>query len=125
MLLVALPMRNTEYSSRFTEPERAPTIRSVPLTVLAKLARVSVRTRSTASSRHTERPMANTVSSAVKRRLAKLASARCSRCMSHLRGAGGAVEVEQRKTAVEQRRQALVVADEQQAGARRPAFGEQ
>src|SRR5690606_5429713 len=125
MLLVALPMRNTEYSNRFTEPERAPTIKSVPLTVLAKLARVSVRTRSTASNRHTDRPMANTVSSAVKRRLARLARARRSRCISNLLGAGGAVEVKQGDAAVEQRRQALVVTDEQQAGACRLALGEQ
>src|SRR5450830_342257 len=79
MLLVALPMRNTEYSSRFTEPERAPTIRSVPLMVLAKLARASVRTRSTANSRQTDRAMAKAVRKAVKRRLARLARARRSR----------------------------------------------
>src|SRR5450830_831519 len=75
ILLVALPMRNTEYSSRLTEPERAPTIRSVPLMVLAKLLRASTRTRSTASSRHTERAMAKAVRIAVKRRLARLAMA--------------------------------------------------
>jgi hypothetical protein len=79
MLLVALPMRNTEYSSRFTLPERAPTIRSVPLMVLAKLARASVRTRSTASNKHTESAMANTVNQAVKRRLPRLARARRSK----------------------------------------------
>ena len=35
-------MRNTEYSNRFTEPERAPTIRSVPLMVLAAVAPLEV-----------------------------------------------------------------------------------
>src|SRR6218665_3286506 len=92
MLLVALPMRNTEYSSRFTEPERAPTIRSVPLMVLAKLARASVRTRSTASSRQTESAMAKAVRKAVKRRLARLASARRRRYISNLGGDGDAIE---------------------------------
>ncbi|MCY1173093.1 hypothetical protein D9M73_132430 [compost metagenome] len=84
MLLVALPMRNTEYSSKLTEPERAPTIRSVPLMVLAKLARASVRTRSTASSRHTDRAMAKAVRKAVKRRLARLASASRNRYITAL-----------------------------------------
>ncbi|MCY1444036.1 hypothetical protein D9M71_604840 [compost metagenome] len=84
MLLVALPMRNTEYSSRLTEPERAPTIRSVPLMVLAKLARASVRTRSTASSRHTESAIAKAVRKAVKRRLARLASANLNKYIKPL-----------------------------------------
>ena len=101
ILLVALPMRNTEYSSRLTEPERAPTIRSVPLMVLAKLARASVRTRSTASSRHTDRAMAKAVSSAVKRRLARLASARRNRYISDLYRQGGAIEFRQRQVTVE------------------------
>src|SRR3990167_5306232 len=95
-------MRNTEYSSRFTLPERAPTIRSVPLMVLAKLARASVRTRSTASNRHTESAMANTVSQA-----------------------GGIVQLGQRQAAVEQARQALIVADKQQAGTGFAALGKQ
>src|SRR5690606_15231817 len=85
----------------------------------------SVRTRSTASSRHTDRAMANTVSSAVKRRLARLARAMRNKCMSDLRRFSRAVQLGQREAAVEQRRQALVVADEQQAGAGRAAFGEQ
>src|SRR5690606_40703055 len=125
ILLVALPMRNTEYNSRLTEPERAPTIRSVPLMVLAKLARASVRTRSTASNRHTDRAMAKAVRKAVKRRLARLAMARRNRYISNLCGDGGAIEFGQRQRAVEQRRQALVMADEQQAGARFAAFSEQ
>jgi hypothetical protein len=41
----------------------------VPLMVLAKLALASVRTRSTASNRQTDRAMANAVRIAVKRRL--------------------------------------------------------
>src|SRR5450830_250101 len=125
MLLVALPMRNTEYSSRFTEPERAPTIRSVPLMVLAKLARASVRTRSTASSRQTDRAMAKAVSRAVKRRLARLARARRNRYISDLRGRGRAIQFGQRQVTIEQRGQALVMADEQQAGTGFAAFGEQ
>src|SRR3990167_8718704 len=122
MLLVALPMRNTEYSSRLTEPERAPTIRSVPLMVLAKLLRASTRTRSTASSRHTERAMAKAVRIAVKRRLARLAMARRNRYISNLCGRGGAIEFGQRQVTVEQRRQALVMADKQQAGGGLAAF---
>src|SRR6218665_262432 len=126
MLLVALPMRNTEYSSRLIEPERAPTTRSVPLMVLAKLARASVRTRSTASNRQTDRAMANTVSRAVKRRLARLARARRNRYISNLRcGAGRAIEFCQGQVTVKQRGQALVMADKQQAGAGSAAFGEQ
>src|SRR5450830_341413 len=125
MLLVALPMRNTEYSSRLTEPERAPTIRSVPLMVLAKLLRASTRTRSTASNRHTDRAMAKAVRIAVKRRLARLAMARRNKYISNLCGRGGAIEFGQRQVAIEQRRQALVMADKQQAGARVAAFGEQ
>src|SRR3990167_10351129 len=125
MLLVALPMRNTEYSSRFTEPERAPTIRSVPLMVLAKLALASVRTRSTASSRQTDRAMANAVRIAVKRRLARLAMARRNKYISNLERGGGAIEIGQRQIAIEQRRQALVMADEQQARSGFAAFGEQ
>ena len=46
MLLVAPPMWNTEYSISWTEPVRAPTIRSVPLTDCAKLSRTSLRMRS-------------------------------------------------------------------------------
>src|SRR5690606_41056026 len=44
---------------------------------------------------------------------------------SYLRRARGAVELGQRQAAVEQRGQALVVADEQQARTGGPAFGEQ
>src|SRR5690606_23455643 len=43
----------------------------------------------------------------------------------YLHRLAGAVQLGQREAAVEQRRQALVVADEQQAGARRAALGEQ
>src|SRR5690606_12897266 len=118
-------MRNTEYSSRFTLPERAPTIRSVPLMVLAKLARASVRMRSTASNRHTERPMAKTVSRAVNRRLFRLARARRTRCMLRLRCACGAVEFSKGQAAVKQRCQALVVTDKQQTRSCRTAFGEE
>src|SRR5450830_1693325 len=118
-------MRNTEYSSRLTEPERAPTIRSVPLMVLAKLLRASTRTRSTASSRHTERAMAKAVRIAVKRRLARLAMARRNRYISNLCGRGGAIEFGQRQVAIKQWGQALVMADKQQAGAGVAAFGEQ
>src|SRR5689334_18521257 len=125
MLLVALPIRNTEYSNRFTEPERAPTIRSVPLMVLAKLALASVRTRSTASNRQTDRAMANAVRIAVKRRLARLAMARRNKYISNLGRGGGAIEIGQRQVAIEQRREALIVTDEQQARAGFAAFGEQ
>ncbi|CAI8744557.1 hypothetical protein EMIT0P100_140123 [Pseudomonas sp. IT-P100] len=125
MLLVALPMRNTEYSNRFTEPDRAPTIRSVPLMVLAKLALASVRTRSTASSRQTDRAMANAVRIAVKRRFARLAMARRNKYISDLGRGGGAIEIGQRQVAIEQRREALVVADKQQARPGFAAFGEQ
>src|SRR3990167_8447047 len=111
MLLVALPMRNTEYSSRLTEPERAPTIRSVPLMVLAKLLRASTRTRSTASSKQTESAMANAVRIAVKRRLARLAMARRNRTISTLWGQGGGIEFGRRRVGVKRRRQALVMAD--------------
>src|SRR5471030_981218 len=125
MLLVALPIRNTEYSSKLTEPERAPTIRSVPLMVLAKLLRASTRTRSTASNKQTDSAMAKAVRIAVKRRLARLAMARRNKYISNLCGRGGAIEFGQRQVAVEQRREALVMADKQQAGASVAAFGEQ
>src|SRR3546814_4783315 len=93
--------------------------------VLAKLARASVRTRSTASSRHTERAMANAVRIAVKRRFARLAMARRNKYISDLEWRGGAIEIGQREVAVEQRRQALVMADEQQARSGLAAFSEQ
>src|SRR5450830_448931 len=118
-------MRNTEYSSRLTEPERAPTIRSVPLMVLAKLLRASTRTLSFDDRRNTERAMAKAVRIAVKRRLARLAMARRNRYISNLCGRGGAIEFGQRQVAIKQWGQALVMADKQQAGAGVAAFGEQ
>src|SRR5699024_8893761 len=93
ILLVALPMRNTEYSNKFTEPERAPTIKSVELIVLAKLAQVSVRTLSTARSKVMDREIAKMVSKAVKRRLFKLRKAIRSKCTLKLLLAGGTVEL--------------------------------
>ena len=69
--------------------------------------------------------MANAVRNAVKRRFARLAMARRNKYISNLCGDGGAIEFGQRQAAVEQRRQALVMADEQQAGAGLAAFGEQ
>ena len=75
MLLVAAPMRNTEYSSSCVEPVRAPTIRSVPDTEDAKFSRSSVRMRSTPSSRKVDSAMENTVSASVKRRFHALRQA--------------------------------------------------
>ena len=68
ILLVAAPMRNTEYSSSCVEPVRAPTMRSVPDTDDAKFSRSSVRMRSTPSSKKVDSAMENTVSASVKRR---------------------------------------------------------
>jgi hypothetical protein len=53
-LLVGSPIWNTEYSSRFTGPERAPTIRSVPDTVLAKPSCACVRTLDAQQQHHAE-----------------------------------------------------------------------
>src|SRR5271166_2930302 len=76
MLLVALPMRNTEYKSKLRLPLRAPTIRSVPEIVSAKLWRAPVRTFSTPRSNITLRAMEKIVRSAVSQRLASDCSAR-------------------------------------------------
>ncbi|MNT50676.1 hypothetical protein D3C72_1876060 [compost metagenome] len=72
MLLVAAPMRNTEYSKSCVEPVRAPTMRSVPETDDAKFSRSSVRMRSTPSSRKVDSAIENTVSASVKRRFQAL-----------------------------------------------------
>ena len=75
MLLVAAPMRNTEYSSSCVEPVRAPTIRSVPDTDDEKFSRRSVRMRSTPSSRKVDSAIDSTVSASVKRRFQALRQA--------------------------------------------------
>src|SRR5690606_12089270 len=59
------------------------------------------------------------------RRLARLARARRRRYMGSVSLARASVELVQRQVAVEQWRQALVMADEQQAGAGGSAFGKQ
>ena len=69
-------MRNTAYNSSCTGPLRAPTIKSVPEMVLAKLVRASVRSRSTPTSRVTLNATEITVNRAVKRRLRRLFHAR-------------------------------------------------
>ena len=74
--MVALPIRNTEYSSSWTGPLRAPMIRSVPEIVEVKLFCASVRIRYTPSSRVTARAIETTVSPAVALRLNRLFSAR-------------------------------------------------
>ena len=76
MLLVALPTRNTDESNRCTGLLRAPTMRSVPDTVAAKLSRDSERSRSTPSSSSTDSAMDSTVSPAVNLRLRRLFQAR-------------------------------------------------
>ena len=76
MLLVAAPMRNTEYSSSWVEPVRAPTMRSVPETADEKLARRSVRSRSMPISSSVASAMLATVSIKVKRRFQALRAAR-------------------------------------------------
>ncbi len=75
MLLVALPMRNTEYSISWTAPVRAPTIRSVPDTDCEKFSRTSWRTRSTASSRKVARATDSTTNDRPKRRCHALCQA--------------------------------------------------
>ena len=78
-LLVALPMRNTLYRSRFVGPLRAPTMRSVSETVLRKLVWVSLRILSTPSSSVTLRAIDTTVSSRLVRRKRALFNAMRSR----------------------------------------------
>ncbi len=65
-------MRKTEYNKSGTGPLRAPTIRSVPAMVLAKLAFAWVRTFSTPISRATLRAMARMVRAAVPLRFNRL-----------------------------------------------------
>src|SRR5262245_38895658 len=71
-------MRNTEYSSRCTGLLRAPTIKSVPETVLAKLSRDSLRMRSTPSRSITASAIESTVRAAVNLRLRRLFMASAS-----------------------------------------------
>ena len=75
-LLVALPILNTDDSSRCTGLLRAPTMRSVPETEFANVSRDSWRMRSTPSSSATERAIDSTVSPAVNLRLRKLLMAK-------------------------------------------------
>ena len=79
---MASPTLNTEYSSRFSWPERAPTIRSTPDTVLAKPSRAAVRIFCTPSSSATLMAIALSVSSAVVRRfqIERSASAKVAMC---------------------------------------------
>ena len=65
-------MRKTAYSSRFKSPLRAPTIRSVPEIVLAKLVCASVLTRSTTESRAALTAIDASVRMAVVRRFIRL-----------------------------------------------------
>ena len=75
MLSVGDPMRNTEYSSRFSDPVLAPTIRSTPDTVLAKLSRACWRICSIPSSTKMATLMAISVMIAEPLRLIKLLTA--------------------------------------------------
>ena len=79
MLLVALPMRNTAYSSSCTGPVRAPTIRSVPDTACEKLLRKSCRMRSMPSSSSVDSAIDNTTSDSTKRRFQALRAASATR----------------------------------------------
>src|SRR5690606_1715293 len=110
----------------FRSPLRAPTIRSVPEIVLAKLARASVRTRSTPSSSATLTAIENAVSSAVTRRFQMLFSAR-RRIVPLAMGAApaGTVQFRQRQAAVELGGQRAVVADEDNGAAGGAALGHQ
>ena len=74
-LLVAPPTRNTAYSSSCSEPPRAPTIRSVPLTDCAKFSRTSLRSRSTPSSSTVDSATDSSTSASVPRRFQALRSA--------------------------------------------------
>ena len=74
-------MRNTEYSSNCVEPVRAPTIRSVPDTEEEKFSRISVRMRSTPSSRKVDSAIDSTVSASVKRRFQALRHAMPNRAV--------------------------------------------
>ena len=136
MLLVALPMRNTEYSNNCTAPVRAPTIRSVPDTDCEKFSRTSCRTRSTVSNRKVDRAIDGTTSDRPKRRCQALCHATLSSAFTRsLRAAhcgarawGGAAGSRQDLTrshaidggqlhhAAEVRRQTAIVADEKQRG---------
>src|SRR5580700_10460088 len=69
-------MRKIEYSNRLSGPLRAPTIRSTPETVFAKLSRAAVRSFCTPSSNATLMAIAEMVSSAVARRFHRLFQAR-------------------------------------------------
>lgn len=69
-------MRNTEYNSRLIEPDLAPTIKSVPEIVLAKLFLASVLIRSIASNKQTDKAIAKIVNNAVNNLLRKLAKAK-------------------------------------------------
>ena len=84
MLLLGLPMRNTEYNSRLTPPLRAPTIRSVPETVLAKLLLASLRRISTPSKSATESVIDATASPTLNLRLRKLLMASAAIPMGRL-----------------------------------------
>src|SRR5258708_15612606 len=129
MLLVALPIRNTENSDRCTGLLRAPTTRSVPEIVAAKLSRDSLRSRSTPSNSITASAIDSTVSTAVNLRLRRLltASAKIIGETSDQgrRVPGRSVDVGELDGAVEQRGERRVVADEDQRGLLARAFAEQ
>ena len=82
MLLVALPMRNTEYSSSCTDPVRAPTIRSVPETACEKLLRTSWRMRSMPSSSSVDKAIDSATSASTKRRFQALCRASESKTLT-------------------------------------------
>jgi hypothetical protein len=75
MLLVAPPTRKTAYSISCTGPVRAPTMRSVPLTDCAKLARTSARSRSSVSSSPVASAMHKATRLSVRRRFQALRAA--------------------------------------------------
>src|SRR5258708_22279628 len=129
MLLVALPIRNTENSDRCTGLLRAPTTRSVPEIVAAKLSRDSLRSRSTPSNSITASAIDSSVSTAVNLRLRRLltASARIIVETSGQRqhGPGRSVDVGELHRAIEQRGERRIVTDEDQSGPLARAFAEQ
>ena len=85
MLLVAPPTRNTEYSISWTEPVRAPTTRSVPLTDCEKFSRTSVRTCSKPSSKKVDSATDSSTSDSVARRFQALRQARLSKALMRRR----------------------------------------
>src|SRR5258708_34024978 len=129
MVLVALPIRNTENSNRGTGLLRAPTTRAVPEIVAGKLSRDSLRSRSTPSNSITASAIDSTVSTAVNLRLRRLLTASARTIVEtsgqRRRGPGRAIDVGELDRAIEQRGERRVVADEDQRGPLARAFAEQ